>query len=33
MYHQLILLTLIGTTMANVIPFSMSNIPDEYKGM
>ncbi|VDK83445.1 unnamed protein product [Litomosoides sigmodontis] len=31
MYHQLILLTLIGTTIANVIPFSMSNIPEEYK--
>ncbi|KAL4002216.1 Fatty-acid and retinol-binding protein 1 [Acanthocheilonema viteae] len=31
MYHQLILLALIGTAIANVIPFSMSNIPEEYK--
>ncbi|KAK6101229.1 Fatty-acid and retinol-binding protein 1 [Brugia pahangi] len=31
MYHRLILLALVGTTMANVIPFSMNNIPEEYK--
>ncbi|EFO23085.2 fatty-acid and retinol-binding protein 1, variant [Loa loa] len=31
MYHQLILLALIGTIMANVIPFSLSNISEEYK--
>ncbi|OZC11511.1 nematode fatty acid retinoid binding protein [Onchocerca flexuosa] len=31
MYHQVILMALIGATMANVVPFSMSNIPEEYK--
>uniref|UniRef100_A0A0R3RN43 Fatty-acid and retinol-binding protein 1 n=1 Tax=Elaeophora elaphi TaxID=1147741 RepID=A0A0R3RN43_9BILA len=31
MYHQLILLALIGAAVANVIPFSMSSIPEEYK--
>nr|Q8WT59.2 RecName: Full=Fatty-acid and retinol-binding protein 1; AltName: Full=Og-FAR-1; Flags: Precursor [Onchocerca gutturosa] len=31
MYHQLILMALIGVIMANVVPFSMSNIPEEYK--
>lgn len=32
MYRQVIILALVSTALANVIPFSMSNIPEEYKG-
>ncbi|CAG9532661.1 unnamed protein product [Cercopithifilaria johnstoni] len=31
MYQHLIFLALIATTVASVIPFSVSNIPEEYK--
>lgn len=31
MYRELILVALIGPNMASVIPFSMSNVPEEYK--